>query len=174
MNLNSSITEGPSVGPIFKTESITIFLPWVHLLPCLKEIHFRTSENLSRAEIASIIKNYLQEPRVPTIHLKPPQLLDESTTLLEGEKILSYDSELGVHLIPASQKQSMTSEEATINELASQMGEQYGEYMESAFREHFSLEKKYPVELRVENIKVKQQFFCKIEKRGMKKLEVMC
>ncbi len=32
MNLTSSITEGVSVGPIFKTDSITIFLPWVHLL----------------------------------------------------------------------------------------------------------------------------------------------
>jgi len=32
VNPTESIIERPSVGPIFKTESITIFLPWVHLL----------------------------------------------------------------------------------------------------------------------------------------------
>ena len=31
MNIANSIIKRQSVGPIFKTESITLFIPWIHL-----------------------------------------------------------------------------------------------------------------------------------------------
>lgn len=31
MNITSSIIKGQSTGPIFRTEALTLFLPWIHL-----------------------------------------------------------------------------------------------------------------------------------------------
>ena len=109
-----------------------------------------------RAIIATIIKNHLQEPRVPTTNLTIEQLLDEkSNPYLQGEKIITYREELGLHLLPASESKRQQAEApaAAREQLAIQMGEKYGEYMEEAFRAYFSLEQQHPPDLSVENIR---------------------